>query len=235
MSTHRALPSSLIQENGEECSFDQRYLYSRAMLMIKTAFSLGLALVTLGFAVLLTGCGGGGSSSSSTARPASVAATTAGSASKPSTESQPAKEPSAAFLTKEKHSLTNYAAEFGEEASPQEREAIGKLVAKSLVARAAGDFKTQCETLNKQGLSEIPGAKNHRDCAAALTKYATPLAGSREARKDTLSGPIAALRINKKHDKAFALYHGNDGKNWAAPLKKEGGEWKLSAIVMTEI
>jgi hypothetical protein len=178
---------------------------------------IGLLLALLSLALLAAGCGGGSSSSVSS-----------------SSESGAGAEPSAQFRKpNDKHSAAQFVTSFGSEASAEEREAASEVVTKNLAARAAADFKTQCETLNKHGIGEIPGAKNHRDCPEALTKYAEPLAKTKAFRKDTLSGPIAALRV--KGERGYALYHGSDKKDYAVPLEKEDGSWKVSSVSTTEL
>jgi hypothetical protein len=107
------------------------------------------------------------------------------------------------------------------------------VVVKSLKARQAADFKTQCETLSKKGIEEIPNAKGEQDCPAALKKLAEPLSSTKEAREDTLAGSIATFRV--KGGRGCALYHGSDGNDHAVPLEKEDGAWKLSSIVTTEL
>jgi hypothetical protein len=159
-------------------------------------------------APIVSGCGSGSSSTSAS-------------------ESQ-VEEPSAEFL---KQIGNNKLVKFGEEASEDEREAANAVVVESLKARQAADFSTQCDTLSMDAIKGIPNAKNHGDCPAALKRLAEPLSGSKEIRKDTLSGSIAALRV--KGDQGYALYHGNDGKDYALPLKKEHGEWRVSALVTT--
>jgi hypothetical protein len=160
--------------------------------------------------VVIAGCGGGSSSSSSEA-------TSEG-------------EPSAQFI---KQKSDRRFAAFGTEASAEEREAANEVVTENLKAREAADFETQCATLNHKAIAKIPGAKNEKGCPKALKKIAEPLSGSKELRKDTLSGSIAVLRV--KGNEGFALYHGNDGKNWAVPLEKENGSWKVGALIMIEL
>lgn len=174
---------------------------------------VGLCLALLFAGVLIAGCGGGSSSSTAS-----------------SSEAASGTEPSAQFLKKKGK---NTIPKFGEESSTQEREAANAVVVESLEAREAADFKTQCETLNMAAIKEVPGAKTRAGCSAALKKLAEPLAKTKEIRKDTLSGSIAALRV--KGEKGYALYHGNDGKNYAVPLEKEGGAWKVGSLVTTEI
>lgn len=172
-----------------------------------------LALVCLG--LIAAGCGGGSSSSSSS--------------SSGSTEGGSSAEPSAQFL---KSKSAGKYVKFGAEASTQEREAANAVVVRNLKAREDADFATQCETLNQKTVTIIQ-AKNPGNCSAALKKAAEPLTRSKVVRKDTLGGSITAMRV--KGDQGYALYHGNDGKDWAVPLEKEGGSWKVGALAMIEL
>jgi hypothetical protein len=175
------------------------------MSMRRGRLQVGLLLAFLSLAIVVAGCGGGSSSSSDP-------------------------EPSAEFhAAKGKTQIPK----FGEESSEEERETVNVVVVKSLKAREAADFKTQCETLNKKGIAEIPNAKNQKGCPAALKTFASPLSGTKEVRKDTLSGPIAALRV--KGEEGYVLYHGNDGKDYAIPVEKEDGTWKLSSINVVDL
>jgi hypothetical protein len=171
-----------------------------------------LALACLG--LLIVGCGGGSSSSSSS----------------PSSESASGAEPSAQFL---KSKGKNTIVKFGEEASTEEREAANAVVVENLKARESGDWSTQCATLSKTGFKEIPGVKNQQNCAELLAKFARPISATKEIRKDRLSGSIAALRV--KGEKGYALFHGNDGKDYALALEKENGTWKVSSVNTTEL
>jgi len=166
------------------------------------------AFICLG--LIVAGCGGGSSSTSSS-----------------STTNE---EASAAFIKK---GHVNVLPKFGEEASEEEREAVNAIVVENLKAREAADFATQCKTLGRKGMAEVPGAKNQQTCAKALTELAEPLSKTKEAREDTLKGSIAVLRV--KGDKAWALYHGAKGKDYAVPLEKEDGTWKVSSVLTTEL
>lgn len=188
------------------------------MLRGQANLRFGLLLALLGLALVAAGCGGGSSSSSSS---------TSGSTS--SSESGSGSEPSAQFLKKGNNTIPK----FGEESSLEEREAANAVVVESLQARQAADFQTQCETLDLKAIKEIPDAKGHEDCAAKLKKLAEPLSSTKETRTDALSGSIAAFRV--KGNRGFALFHGNDGKNYAVPLEKEGGGWKISMLRTPEL
>jgi hypothetical protein len=137
-------------------------------------------------------------------------------------------EASAGFIKK---GHVNVLPKFGKEAPEEEREEVSSIVSENLKARAAGDFATQCKTLGAKGMAEVPGAKNQQSCAKALKKLAEPLSESKGIRKNTLDGSISALRV--KGNKGWALYHGNDGKDYAVPMEKEAGSWKVGSIVTT--
>jgi hypothetical protein len=181
-------------------------------------FALLIGLLAA-IAALLVGCGGGGSSTS-------VGATNA---------SDEVAEPSKEFNDPEGPKGPEPIATFGKESGAAEREEASAVLARNLTAREKADFGTQCETLGKRGLEAILGSgKTERvKCVKELKKLAEPLSGSKEIRKDTLTGEIAALRV--KGTQAYALYHGNDGKDYAMPMETEGGGWKVGAIITTEL
>lgn len=177
-----------------------------------------IALAALA-ALLLIGCGGGGNTSSG--------ATNA---------SKEVAEPSKEFQDPEGPKGPEPIATFGKESGDAEREEASAVLTKNLVAREKADFATQCETLGKRGLEAFlgKGKGNERSkCQKELKKLAEPLSKSKEIREDTLSGEIAALRV--KGSQAYALYHGNNGQDYAVPMEEEGGSWKVGAIVPIEL
>jgi hypothetical protein len=197
-------------------------LYKQRALIMKTTsihnLARVLALLALA-AVLLVGCGGGGSSTSASATNAS----------------DEVAEPSKEFHDPEGPKGPEPVATFGKESGDAEREAASAVLTKNLTAREKADFATQCETLGKRGLEAFlgEGKAERSKCQKELKKLAEPLSGSKEIRADTLTGEIAALRI--KGSQAYALYHGNDGKDYAVPMEMEGASWKVGAIIPTEL
>jgi hypothetical protein len=182
-------------------------------------FARALALLALA-ALLLVGCGGGGSSTSASGTNASDEVT----------------EPSKEFHDPPGLNGPRPMATFGRESGDAEREAVSAVLTKNLTAREKADFATQCETLGKRGLEAFLGKNggNERSkCQKELKALAAPLSGSTKIRTDTLTGEIAALRI--KGNQAYALYHGNDGKDYAVPMEMEAGTWKVGAIIPTEL
>jgi hypothetical protein len=167
---------------------------------------VGMFLAFVCLSLVIAGCGGGSSSTSSST------------------------EASKQFLLA---GHSNKLPKFGEEASADELEEADAIVAAMLKARAAADFAAQCTTLSKQEIAAIPGVKNPRECVKALEELAAPLAKTKKVRSNTLKGSIGALRV--KGDKAWALYHGTDGNDYAVPLEKEDGVWKVTSLVTTEL
>jgi len=183
-------------------------------------------LVVCVASLLISACGGGGSSSSTSA------------GSEEGIQEVSAKQSSKEFLEpKNKKSKANTIADFGKEASLEEREEANAVIQRSYNARASADFETQCETLERAAVKQLESAeakgKKRTTCAEAVRKLAEPLPKTKDLRKNDISGAVAALRV--KGSKAYALYHGTDGKNYALTLKKEDGKWLLTALVSAQI
>jgi hypothetical protein len=175
-----------------------------------------VALAITAFAV--AGCGSSDSGSSGSSPSAE---------SPPSTESSAAEKP---FKGEPK------IVKFGKPAPPSDVEAASKVLAENLEARENADFATQCASLTPAAQGEVVGSqtpKTAQECPKKLEELASPLKQTEEIRTNTFDGVIDELRI--KGSNAFALYHGNDGKNWAMPLQLEGKVWKVGSIVTTEI
>ncbi len=131
----------------------------------------------------------------------------------------------------------NELAKFGNEAGDAEREAASSVLEENLQARASGDWETQCASLTAGALKKVEegaatlGSKG--DCAKNLEAQAQPVSSTKVIRVNTMTGPIDVLRIEGV--KAFALYHGTKGVDYAIPMTKEAGEWKVDSLVTQEI
>jgi hypothetical protein len=164
-------------------------------------------------AALAVGCGNSGSSSS----------TSAGGS-------------SAEFI---KPGSKNVAAEFGKEANDAEREAASQVLEGNLQARAAGNWAAQCSSLSAAVQKELEvsptvvGGGKPVSCAKSLETQAKPESATKEVRANTMTGSVAVLRV--KGNKAFALYHGTQGKDYAIPMSKEAGIWKVGSVLTQEI
>ena len=125
---------------------------------------------------------------------------------------------------------------FGKPAPASDVEAASKVLAENLEARESADFATQCASLTPAAQGEVVGSqtpKTAQECPKKLEELATPLKETEEIRTNTFDGVIDEMRL--KGSIAYALYHGNDGKNYAIPLELEGMAWKVGSIVTTEI
>ena len=159
---------------------------------------------------------------------------TAGCGSGSTNSTQKSTELSAQFLRPQ--SPNNKYVTFGAEAPVTEREAASKVLAENLEAREAANFAAQCATLDLAEVEEVAeerGNQAKKICTKALRITAEPLKGSEKVRADPLVGRITALRVNGL--KAYALFHGIDKIDYAVPMTKEGGDWKVGAILMTEL
>lgn len=183
------------------------------------AFVMVALMCALGFSA----CGGGGSESS---------ADSSGEAPRESSEPNgKSKEPSAEFAGKGENGVLATA---GKESSAKERNVASKVVEKSMRARAARNWEAQCETLARSVIKEIEGASSEgfftQDCAEVLetvAEKATPA-----ALENTMVEPLAAFRVNGR--RAFAFYHGAQGKDYVVPMELEGSEWKVASLVPQE-
>ena len=183
--------------------------------MTKTKFHIPLLLAMLALAAAaIAGCGSSSSSSQSSSG-------TEAAATPPSKPFTGPKE-----ITK-----------FGKPGSPGDVQAASKILAENLEAREKANFASQCASLNASTQTEITGAKKSAErvseCPTKLEGMASPLSKTAGTRKDTFDGSIDELRVQGA--KAWALYHGNDGKNYAIPLQREAGGWKVGSILTTEI
>jgi hypothetical protein len=122
----------------------------------------------------------------------------------------------------------NYAAIYGREASASELAEARKIVGESLRARQARDWATQCATLSVKARQ---GTKTVAKCAVLLGREGKAVPKS--VLKNNMAGAVAAFRV--KDDFGYALYHGKDKNNWAMPMEREHGEWKVGSLIAEEL
>lgn len=171
-----------------------------------------LAIAALACVFGLAACGGGGSELSTDS-------------------SQSAQEPSAAFAGKGENGVLATA---GKESNAAERNAASEVVERSMRARAARNWEAQCATLARSFIEQLEGASSggffKQGCAEVLetvARQATPA-----ALENTMVEPLAAFRVNGS--RAFAFYHGAQGRDYVVPMEQEGGEWKILSLVPQE-
>jgi hypothetical protein len=192
-------------------------------------------IAVMATAMLAVGCGGG---SDSDAGERDSSQTTDAQANQVKNEVEASKpgepEASKAFLKPgDKKSL----AKFGEEASANEREAASKVLEENFKAREAGDWETQCSTLTPGAVEDVGEVASIQGidgggCAKELKARAEPLQQTKSLRANSLTGPIDALRF--KGNRAYALYHGVGGQDYAMPMEKVDGEWKVDDLLEEE-
>lgn len=184
------------------------------LLKLRTSLFIAAATLLVAVGMALVGCGSG--STPTSARTAAMST------------------PSVEFM---RSGGNDKPATFGVVAGERERGAASTILQKNLAARAAGEWAKQCATLSVAWIERVeadaPAVHAGKGCTNGLRGEAKPLAATKSVRLDTMTGPIAVLRI--KGDRAFALYHGTKHRDYAMPMQKEGGEWKVAALVAQEV
>jgi hypothetical protein len=190
--------------------------------MQRLKWYLSIACV-LAAGLLATGCGGSGSSGSTGSASTSSASSTSSTSDSSQSAEAGSKKATPGFGG-------NELAEYGVESSGEEREAASKVLKENLEARGSGNWAGQCATLAATVVKAIekegPAIGGPKGCAAKLGAEAKNVPPYVLA--DTLGEPIAALRV--KGNSAYALYHGNDGKDYAMEMTLEGSVWKVGAL-----
>ena len=126
---------------------------------------------------------------------------------------------------------------FGHEASGAERARASRVVEGWLRARAATDWAADCGYFSRRYrhalvAEDATGVSSGevQNCRQALAFFGIAASGDY---KNTLSGPIDRLRVAS--GLGIALYHGNDGNDWAVTMEKEAGKWWLAVAQPTEL
>lgn len=207
----------------------------------------GVLVIALAVAIVAVGCGGGSSSDdsggggsdggkSSEAETTNTDGADTGTPEEVEARQPNEPEPSKAFL---KSGSKNKIAKFGEEASAKEREAASKVLEENFKAREAGEWAKQCASLspgaieNVKEIASTQGGGDGGGCAKELEFRAQPLKLTKGLRENTLTGPIDALRFNG--NRAYALFHGPKGRNYAMRMEKVDGEWKVDDLLTEEL
>jgi len=119
---------------------------------------------------------------------------------------------------------------FGQEAGSDDREAASAVLQQNQDARAARDWQGQCDTLTVALVKEYEKRakfyKAGKTCAQGLGFEAKEAPAAVLA--NTMTGPVDVLRIDG--DRAYALYHGPKGVNYAMPMRLEDGEWRVAEV-----
>lgn len=119
---------------------------------------------------------------------------------------------------------------FGREGSNVEREEASAVVETWDRARAAGDWQEDCRYLSRPYIdllvrdAETVSKGKATTCTQALAFFGSMASGDFAK---TTTGPIDSLRLSQ--GTAYAQYHGRRGVDWFVPLKKEDGDWVVTA------
>jgi hypothetical protein len=123
--------------------------------------------------------------------------------------------------------------EFGSEASSSERERAASALHGYLDSHAAGRWTEACHNMSALLLVDLErmGAMSQskpkpKGCAETLAVLSTGL--PKPVAREGAEADVGSLRVNG--DRALILYHGARGKNYAMPMLKEGGQWKVTAL-----
>jgi hypothetical protein len=127
--------------------------------------------------------------------------------------------------------------EYGDEGRSSDRSEAESSIDALYAAISSGNWAAICEKyLSKKNIEQIeliaeksPQVKG-KSCAEVLSGL-NQVSGAESPEKP--KGGIASLRI--EGNTAFAIYRGADGKGYALPLIREGGQWKLTALGPTPL
>ncbi|MEZ5076432.1 MAG: hypothetical protein R2725_03205 [Solirubrobacterales bacterium] len=123
---------------------------------------------------------------------------------------------------------------YGDEAGPVERDAASAVLEAYMKARARADSRVACANLAEVAYRDVANqvaAAAGADCIAVVDALDRQIPAS--ARANTMTGPIGDLRVGG--GRAFALYHGSAGVDYTIQMTREGGSWKVAALVPFEL
>lgn len=127
--------------------------------------------------------------------------------------------------------------EFGEEGEESELEEAAEAVHGYLVARAEEDWATACsylaETVKSQ-LNVIASRSSQlkgKGCAEILQTLTPPLPTA--VRRESTIVDAASLRL--EGERAFLIYRGSEGAEYAMLMEQEDGAWKVGSLSATPL
>jgi hypothetical protein len=192
--------------------------------------TVAAAALLLAFAA--GGCGGSGASSSSTST-AQAPQQPAGQSTDRSARQQPGQSHSGGGGATEFRvpGGDNSVQEFGAEAGRSELARAGAALHGFLDARAAGEWSKACTYLTKSAIAgfEQLAARSKQGpegCGAVMKALSGGVPKS--SLEEAAQADVGALRT--EGSRAFLLYHGAHGTDYAISMAKEGGAWKVGAL-----
>jgi hypothetical protein len=123
--------------------------------------------------------------------------------------------------------------ESGREASPSERERAAAALHGYLDSHAAGRWTAACRYMSATlvvGLERMGALSQSKHKPKGCPKTLAALSAGLPPRvlREGAQANVGSLRVNG--ERAFILYHGARGSDYAMPMVKEGGEWRVAAL-----
>jgi hypothetical protein len=131
----------------------------------------------------------------------------------------------------------NSVQDFGEESGESELEEAATSLHDFLVARAEEDWPTACSHLAQtvaqqlQQLVSQSGKLSNAGCTRILAALTPPLP-PKVQRESTI---VDAGSLRTEDGRAFLIYRGAEGTDYAIPMAQEGGAWKVGALAATPL
>jgi hypothetical protein len=127
--------------------------------------------------------------------------------------------------------------DFGEESDEAELEEAATSLHDFYVARAEEDWPTACAHLSKavaqqlEQLASRSGKLAGKGCARILSALTPPLP-PKVQRELTI---VDAGSLRTEEGRAFLIYRGAEGTDYAISMAQEGGAWKVGALAATPL
>jgi hypothetical protein len=123
--------------------------------------------------------------------------------------------------------------DFGEEASPEDRDAAGSAVEEFLRAQADGDSAAACSVMSastKQNLELFLEGASAKSVKNTCTELVDILRSQIPAKRLPQANSIDVTSVRIEGERGFVLYRDPRGTESAFPVVREGSAWKVAAI-----
>jgi hypothetical protein len=123
--------------------------------------------------------------------------------------------------------------ESGTEASASERRRAAEALHGFLDAGMRREWGSACRYLARGVAAEIAAATRVRSrfCPAVLAAYYAPISGQSLA--EAAEAEVGSLRLGGGG--GFLLYHGARGLDYAMPMVREGGDWRVGSMAASAL
>lgn len=187
-----------------------------------------LLLALLAFAFALAGCGGGedatGGEETNAGEPVETAV-----AGDPREKLKSHEDSGGGAAQYENARSAGTVVEWGEEAGPEDFEAVAAALHGYLDAKAVRDWALACEYMSQEAIESIAQfdpAGEEAECSQLLENFSSGTAP--EILRRLAIADVGSVRI--AGDEAHALYTGAKGFGFFMPMVREDGLWKVRAL-----